>query len=326
MSDTIVVIPGDGIGDEVIPPAVEVLEAIVDVEIIYCDAGDAVAETQGNPLPEQTKQQVVDADATLFGAVGETAADVVIPLRKAINSYVNVRPVRTYPGVDSLVSELELTILRENTEGVYAGHEMRLTDDVATLTRVSTRQAAKRLAEFACEYITEHGHESITIVHKANVMQETDGLFLDTVSTVIEHHGIPYTDILMDAFATQLCLEPTAFDVVVCPNLAGDIFSDQAAGLVGGLGLLPSGNIGEETAMFEPVHGAAYDIAGKGIANPTATILSAALLLEYLDYSNAAANIRSAVEQILANGPRTPDIGGDATTAAVTTAILDALD
>ncbi|MFD1598310.1 3-isopropylmalate dehydrogenase [Halobellus rarus] len=326
MSEEIVVIEGDGIGREVVPAAVSVLEAVGDFEFVEAEAGDAVKEETGEALPQETYDTVADADATLFGAAGETAADVILPLRTAVGSFVNVRPARAYPGVDAVRPETDLVFLRENTEGVYAGHEDRLSDDLSTLTRVVTTSASERLAEYACEYVEEQGNDGFQVVHKANVMRETDGRFRDAVVDVAEGAGVETEEVLMDAFATRVCLDPTQFDVVVCPNLAGDVLSDLAAGLVGGLGLLPSANVGPDNALFEPVHGTAPDIAGEGVANPSAAILSAAMLLDHLGYADEAENVRTAVESVLEDGPRTADLGGDADTEAVTAAVLDRLD
>jgi 3-isopropylmalate dehydrogenase len=322
MTDEIVVVEGDGIGKEVVPAAVSVLDAVGDFEFVAAEAGDAVKERTGEALPQETYDLVADADATLFGAAGETAADVILPLRTAVDSFVNVRPAKAYPGADALRPETDLVFLRENTEGVYSGHENRLSEDLSTLTRVVTTAASERLAEFACDYAPD----GFQVAHKANVMRETDGRFRDAVVSVAEERGVETEEVLMDAFATRVCLDPTRFDVVVCPNLAGDVLSDLAAGLVGGLGLLPSANIGPDNALFEPVHGTAPDIAGEGIANPSATILSAAMLLEHLGYDDEGAAVREAVESTLAEGPRTADLGGDASTEAVTQAIIDRLD
>jgi 3-isopropylmalate dehydrogenase len=324
--EEIVVIPGDGIGKEVVPAARRVLDAVVDVEFVEADAGDAVKEETGSALPQETYDLAASADATLFGAAGETAADVILPLREAVDSFVNVRPARAYPGVDALRPETDLVFLRENTEGVYSGHEDRLSDDLSTLTRVVTTSASERLAEYACDYVRERDADGFHVAHKANVMRETDGRFRDAVVSVAGERGVATEEVLMDAFATRVCLDPAQFDVVVCPNLAGDVLSDLAAGLVGGLGLLPSANVGPERALFEPVHGTAPDIAGEGVANPSATILSAAMLLEYLGYDTEGQQVRAAVEGVLADGPRTADLGGDASTDEVTDAILDRLD
>ncbi|MFC4245614.1 isocitrate/isopropylmalate dehydrogenase family protein [Natribaculum luteum] len=326
MSHQIAVIPGDGIGQEVTPAAVDVLESLdIDFEFVEAEAGDAVKEETGEALPAETYDLAASADATLFGAAGETAADVILPLREAVDSFVNVRPAKAYPGIDAVRPETDLIFLRENTEGVYSGHEDRLTQDVSTLTRVVTESASRQLAEYACEFVAEHGHDGFTVVHKANVMRETDGLFRETVLEVADDHGVETDEVLMDAFATQVCLDPEQFDVVVCPNLAGDVLSDLAAGLVGGLGLLPSANVGPERALFEPVHGTAPDIAGESVANPAAKIISAAMMLEYLGHDDEAGTVREAVEDVLESGPRTPDLGGDASTEDVTNAVIDRL-
>jgi 3-isopropylmalate dehydrogenase len=325
MTDEIVVVPGDGIGQEVVPAAREVLEAVGEFDFIEAHAGDHVLEREGEALPQETFDLAASADATLFGAAGETAADVVLPLRRAVDSFVNVRPAKAYPGVDALRPETDLVFLRENTEGVYGGHEHRLTDDLSTLTRVVTDSASRRLARFACEYVDEGGWEGFTVAHKANVMRETDGRFKTAVEAVAAKHGVPTKDALMDALAMHLCLRPGEYGVVVCPNLAGDMLSDLAAGLVGGLGLLPSANLGPDRGLFEPVHGSAPDIAGEGIANPSATVLSAAMLLDSLGYAEESAAVHAAVEAVLEEGPRTPDLGGDASTDDVTDAIVSRL-
>ncbi|MFC7186975.1 isocitrate/isopropylmalate family dehydrogenase [Halorubrum yunnanense] len=332
MGEEIVVIEGDGIGREVVPAALEVLEAFdLGFEFVSAEAGDATEEATGEALPAETYELAADADATLFGAAGETAADVILPLRDAVDSFVNVRPARAYPGVDAVRPETDVVFLRENTEGVYSGHEGRLSEDLSTLTRVVTSSASRELAEFACEFVTDGRgpvggpEDGFTVAHKANVMRETDGRFRDEVLSVAEERGVDADEELMDAFATKLPLDPTQYGVVVCPNLAGDVLSDLAAGLVGGLGLLPSANVGHDNALFEPVHGTAPDIAGQGIANPTAAVLSAAMLLEYLSYGEEGQRVRDAVEGVLSDGPRTGDLGGDATTDEVTAAIVDRL-
>ena len=330
MSHEVVVIEGDGIGHEVVPAAVEVLEALpVDFEFVEAEAGDAVKERTGEALPAETYEVAAEADATLFGAAGETAADVILPLREAVDSFVNVRPAKAYPGVDALRPETDVVFLRENTEGVYAGHEDRLSEDLSTLTRVVTSSASRELAEFACEFVEDgrgpDHRDGFTVAHKANVMRETDGRFREEVLAVAEERGVDADGELMDAFATKLPLDPSQYGVVVCPNLAGDVLSDLAAGLVGGLGLLPSANVGHDNALFEPVHGTAPDIAGEGIANPTAAILSAAMLSEYLGHVEEGRRVRNAVEGVLSDGPRTGDLGGDAATDEVTAAIVGRL-
>ena len=332
MTDEIVVIEGDGIGREVVPAAVDVLESLdVDFEFVAAEAGDATKEATGEALPDETYDLVADADATLFGAAGETAADVILPLREAVDSFVNVRPAKAFPSVDALRPETDVVFLRENTEGVYSGHEDRLSEGLSTLTRVVTSSASRELAEYACDFVEEgrgpagNPDEGFTIAHKANVMRETDGRFRDEVAAVADERGVDADEELMDAFATKLPLDPGQYGVVVCPNLAGDVLSDLAAGLVGGLGLLPSANVGHDNGLFEPVHGTAPDIAGEGVANPTAAVLSAAMLLEYLGHVDEGQRVRDAVEGVLSDGPRTGDLGGSATTDEVTAAIVDRL-
>ncbi|WP_247009136.1 isocitrate/isopropylmalate family dehydrogenase [Halorientalis litorea] len=326
MSERIAVIPGDGIGAEVVPAALDVLDALeLGFEFVEGEAGDHVLDERGEALPEETYDLAAEADATLFGAAGETAADVILPLREAVGSFANVRPARAYPGVDAVKPDTDLVFVRENTEGVYTGIESELTDDVTTLTRVITEDASRRIAEYGFEYAAENGYDDVTVAHKANVMRTTDGKFLDACRAVADDGGYDHDEALMDALAMHLIMRPEEYSVVICPNLAGDMLSDLAAGLVGGLGLLPSANVGADNALFEPVHGSAPDIAGEGIANPAATVLSAAMLLEHLDYGAEAERVRDAVESVLADGPRTPDLGGDATTDDVTEAIIDRL-
>jgi 3-isopropylmalate dehydrogenase len=325
MAESVLVVPGDGIGAEVVPAAVEVLEAVADLEFFHAEAGDRVERETGEALPEETYRRASEADATLFGAAGETAANVILPLREAVGSFANVRPARAYPGIDALRPGTDLVFVRENTEGVYSGIEDEIADGVTTLTRVITEDASQRIARYGFEYATENGYDDVTIAHKANVMQSTDGQFLEAAEAVAAERDVDYETALMDALAMHLVLRPDEYGVVICPNLAGDVLSDLAAGLVGGLGLLPSANVGGDNALFEPVHGSAPDIAGRGIANPAATILSGAMLLEHLGYAREATAVRGAVEDVLVEGPRTPDLGGDASTEDVTAAVLERL-
>lgn len=323
MTHEIAVVPGDGIGQEVTPAAVDVLEALdIDFEFVYGDAGDETKAETGEALPESTAELVADADATLFGAAGETAADVILPLRSLVGSFANVRPARSYPGLDALQPDTDLVFIRENTEGVYSGIETEITDGVRTLTRVITEDASEQIADFGFRYAKRNGYDDVTIAHKANVMRETDGLFLETATRVGEERDTTFETALMDALAMHLVMRPEEYGVIICPNLAGDMLSDLAAGIVGGLGLLPSANIGEENALFEPVHGSAPDIAGEGVANPAAMILSAAMLVDHLEYPEEAARVRTAVESVLENGPVTPDLGGDASTSSMADAVI----
>ena len=327
MTHEIAVIPGDGIGTEVTPAAVEVLETTgVDFEFVRGEAGDETKAETGQALPDETRDIARDADATLFGAAGETAADVILPLRRIVDSYANVRPARAYPGLDALKPETDLVFIRENTEGVYKGIESEISDGVTTLTRVITEEASEQIAEYGFNYAKRNGYENVTIAHKANVMRTTDGLFLDAATRVGDEYDIDYDTALMDALAMHLVMHPEDYGVVICPNLAGDMLSDLAAGIVGGLGLLPSANVGSDNALFEPVHGSAPDIAGQGIANPTAMMLSAAMLLDHLEYPEEATRVRTAVESVLEDGPHTPDLGGDASTDDVTSAVVSKLE
>jgi 3-isopropylmalate dehydrogenase len=326
MTEQIAVIPGDGIGQEVTPAAVDVLKELdLAFEFVEGEAGDYVLEEAGTPLPEETADLARESDATLFGAAGETAADVILPLREIVGSYANVRPAKAYPGLDAVKPETDIVFIRENTQGVYSGIEQEIADGVTTLTRVVTRDASRKIAEYGFDYAAEHGYESVTIAHKANVMRKTDGLFLETAEAVGEERGVDYDTELMDALAMKLVMNPEDYDVIICPNLAGDVLSDLAAGLVGGLGLLPSANVGDDNALFEPVHGSAPDIAGQGVANPSAMILSAAMMLDHLDYDAEATRVTEAVETVLAEGPHTADLGGDASTEEFTAAVIDHL-
>jgi 3-isopropylmalate dehydrogenase len=326
MSHEIAVIPGDGIGQEVTPAAVEVLEAVdVDFDFVEAEAGDAVKAETGEALPPETREIAADADATLFGAAGETAADVILPLREVVGSVANVRPARSYPGLEAVQPDTDIVFIRENTEGVYSGIEAAVADGVRTLTRVVTADASREIAEYGFRYARRNGYDDVTIAHKANVMRETDGLFLEEATAVGDELGREYDTALMDALAMHLVMHPEEYGVVVCPNLAGDMLSDLAAGLVGGLGLLPSANVGPENALFEPVHGSAPDIAGEGVADPAAMVLSAAMLLDHLGFEETGDRVRTAVETVLEEGPRTPDLGGDASTVEVTQAIVDHL-
>jgi 3-isopropylmalate dehydrogenase len=326
MTKEIAAIPGDGIGQEVLPAALDVLSALDrDFEFVKGRAGNEVYEREETPLPEETRELAREADATLFGAAGELAADIILPLREDVGSFANVRPARAYPGVDAVKPETDLVFIRENTQGVYAGIESELTDDVSTLTRLITEDASAKIAEYGFEYADERDADRVTVAHKANVMRKTDGLFVDTAAAVADEMDAEYDEALIDALAMHLVMHPEDYDVIITPNLAGDVLSDLAAGLVGGLGMLPSANVGEDNALFEPVHGSAPDIAGQGVANPSAMILSAAMLLEYFEFDDDAARVRQAVLETLEDGPRTPDLGGEASTEQFTEAVLDRL-
>jgi 3-isopropylmalate dehydrogenase len=325
MGVDVAVVPGDGIGQEVVPAALEVLNTLEDIPLEFSmySAGDATLAKTGHALPEETYEAASTADVTLFGAAGDSAKDVILPLREAVGSFANIRPARAYSGVNAMCPDTDLVFIRENTEGIYSGIEAEVADGVTTLTRVITQEASHRIAEFGFEYAAANGYKDVTVAHKANVMELTDGTFLKACRAVGSTQHLPYTEALIDSLAMHLLLHTENYGVIIAPNLAGDILSDLAAGLVGGLGLLPSANVGSKNALFEPVHGSAPDIAGQGIANPCATVLSAAMMLDHLEYTEAASTVRTAVESVLADGPRTPDLDGTDTTDDMTTAIIN---
>ncbi len=312
----IAVIPGDGIGKEVMEATLHVLEALdLEFDYTFADAGDEYAEKTGVALPQETIDVVKASQACLFGAAGESAADVIVKLRQELDLYVNLRPVKSYPGTNSLFDDLDFVIVRENTEGLYIGLE-EYTEDGAIAKRVVTRKASERICRFAFEYAKKTGRGKVTAVHKANVLKKTDGIFKDTFYNVAsDYPEIELDDRYVDATAMFFVTRPEMFDVIVTTNLFGDILSDEGAGLVGGLGLIPSANIGENQGLFEPVHGSAPNHAGKGTANPSAMILSAVLMLDYLDENESARNLEDALVEVLSEGKVvTKDLGGNSST------------
>ncbi len=307
----IAVIPGDGIGKEVMEAAMLVLQKLdLPFEYEYYEAGDEAFEKYGVALPEETLEGCKKSDAVLFGAAGETAADVIVRLRQELQTYANVRPARAIKGVKCLYPNLDIVIVRENTECLYLGIEFEV-DGVAEAVRIISRRASERIARFAFELAKREGRKKVAALHKANVMKRTCGMFRDACRAVAsEYPDIAFEEYYIDAACMYLVMDPYRFDVIVTTNMFGDIVSDLAAGLVGGLGLAPSANIGERWAIFEPVHGAAFDIAGKGIANPTAMILTACMMLRHFGYLEEAKRVERAVEETIASGKRTPDLGG----------------
>jgi len=314
----ITLISGDGIGKEVMEAALHILDSL-DINFNYetANAGNECFKKLGTTIPEETIKTAKKGDATLFGAVttvpGQKSA--IITLRKELDLYVNIRPVKSYPGVKSLYNDLDFVILRENTEGLYSGFEEEI-EDGATALRVITRKASERICKFAFQYAQKTGRSKVTAIHKANVLKKTDGLFKDTFYRIArDFNDIEAEDRYVDAAAMFFVTKPHIFDVIVTTNLFGDILSDEGAGLVGGLGLTPSANIGEENGLFEPVHGSAPDIAGKNAANPSAMILSVVMMLNYLKEHETALNVEKALIQVLNEGKIvTPDLGGNAST------------
>jgi 3-isopropylmalate dehydrogenase len=323
----VAVIGGDGIGPEVVAAALQVLEATgIQFAFKSYEAGDACLAAKGVALPQETLQGALAAQAVLFGAAGNSAADVILRLRAELGTFVNLRPAKAYAGVDCLHPVTDMMIVRENTECIYAGHENVLTPEVTIATRVITTQASERIARFALDWAGQHGKSTVTAVHKANVLRKSDGLFLACCRRVAaQYPALKYEEALVDSVAMRMVLDPAQFQVIVTTNLFGDILSDLAAGLIGGLGLCPSANLGPEHALFEPVHGSAPDIAGKGLANPTAAILCGAMLLRHLGEASAAARVEKAMEDCLAARETTSDLGGSLSTAQAAQAVIKRL-
>lgn len=324
----IAVIPGDGIGKEVMEATISVLDELdVDFDYIYGIAGDECNEEHGTPLPQETIDIVRDSDACLFGAAGETAADVIVKIRQEMKMFANLRPVKSYPNTKSLFENVDFMIVRENTEGLYIADQEEETEDGAIAKRVITREAEERIIDYAFQYAKDNDRTKVTAVHKANVLKKTDGLFKEIFYEVGEKYpDIDTEDFYVDATAMYLVTQPQEFQVVVTTNLFGDILSDEGAGLVGGLGLIPSANIGADGALFEPVHGSAPDIAGQQKANPIAMMLSAIMMLRYLGENDAADKFDAAILKVLSECKTlTGDLGGSATTMEVAQAVKNAL-
>lgn len=335
---TIALIEGDGVGPEISASSLEVLRTLKDkfglqFDVRDAPAGDLCKQRTGAPLPDPSVSTIKESDACLKAPVGETAADVIVRLRQMLNLYANVRPSKTLPHVPSLKPGIDFVIVRENTEDLYRGMEFEFEGGVVAL-RTTTRSASERIARYAFG-LAEHRNMSkkVVAVHKSNVLRKSDGLFAQVcreVSTL--HPTIGYSEMLVDAAAMNLIRAPESFDVLVTPNMYGDILSDEAAQLVGGLGLAPSANIGEDFAIFEPVHGAAPDIAGRGIANPIAMILTSCMMLEWLGTKHqddvcaeAASAVRNAVDRTLESDVKTPDLGGKNTTLEVGSAVASSI-
>jgi isocitrate dehydrogenase (NAD+) len=323
MPHVITLIPGDGIGPEVTAAVVHVLDAAgVKIDWERHDAGITAVEKTGQTLPPELLASIERNRVALKGPVatpiGEGFTSVNVGLRKALDMFANLRPVRNLPGVTSRFQNVDLVIVRENTEDLYAGLEHQVVPGVVESLKIITEKASTRIAEFAFDYARRHGRTAVTAIHKANIMKLGDGLFLDSVRAVAKTRpGIAYTEKIVDAACMHLVMTPEQFDVLLLPNLYGDIVSDLCAGLVGGLGLVPGANFGARAAVFEAVHGSAPDIAGRNIANPTALLLSARMMLDHIGETAAASRIATALERTLVEGRvRTADLGGSATTTA----------
>jgi len=332
MTYKITLISGDGIGPEISKAATRIIDATgVDCEWIEHEAGIRAYEKTGNPLPpellDSIRENKVAFKGPLTTLVGEGFPSANVALRKELDLYSNLRPVKSVAGVESRFEGVDLVIVRENTEDLYSGIEHMIMPGVSQGLKVITSHASIRIARFAFDYAKRRGRKKVTAVHKANIMKITDGLFLDSARQVSEDYpGIEFDDKIVDNLAMQLVLDPNQFDVLLLSNLYGDIVSDLCAGLVGGLGMVPAANIGEDYAVFEAVHGSAPDITGKGIANPTALTFSGVLMLRHLGENDAADRILKATFRVLEAGKvRTPDLGGKASTQEYADAIISEL-
>ena len=328
---SIVFLPGDGIGPEVTEAARRVLEAArIDLDWIPGDLGLGAYERHGNALPPSTVAAIRGCGLALKGPtttpIGGGHVSANVRLRKELELFANVRPVKTVPGLETAHGEVDLVIVRENTEDLYSGLEYEVAPGVITSIKVITEHASRRIAQFAFAHARRWGRSRVTAVHKANIMKLSDGLFLSCARTESrEHEGtVSFDDVLVDALCMKLVTDPTRFDVLLLENLYGDIVSDLAAGLIGGLGLAPGGNYGADCAVFEAIHGTAPDIAGKGVANPIAMILSAAMLCHHIGRPEAYRRIRRGVARVTLHrkDELTPDLGGNGTTTGLTNAII----
>jgi isocitrate dehydrogenase (NAD+) len=327
----VTLIPGDGIGPEVTEATVQAVEATgVAIDWLRVELTADIIVRAGEVLPPQVLLSLGKTHVGLKGPVTTPVAggfpSVNVALRKKLELFANVRPVRNLPGVRTRYQDvpIDMVIFRENTEDLYSGLEHEVVPDVVESIKIITRHASSRIARYAFEYARRRGRKKLTAVHKANIMKLSDGLFLRCCREVArEYPEVAYEELIVDNAAMQLVMRPETFDVLLLPNLYGDIVSDLAAGLVGGLGIVPGANMGEQNAVFEAVHGSAPDIAGKGIANPTALMLSAVMMLEHLGEEQAARRLRTAIEETYRQGDSlTRDVGGSATTEQFTRAVI----
>jgi isocitrate dehydrogenase (NAD+) len=333
MAHRVTLIPGDGIGPELAEASRRVLDASgVAFEWEVVDAGEACIAEYGTPLPahvlDSIRRNTVALKGPITTPVGAGFRSVNVSLRQALGLYANLRPARSIQGLTTRFEDVDLVIVRENTEDLYAGIEHMVGRDAAESIKIITRAASERIARFAFEYAVANGRRKVTAVHKANIMKLSDGLFLESCRHVAADYDgrIEFEDRIVDNMCMQLVQKPELYDVLLLPNLYGDIVSDLCAGLVGGLGVAPGANIGEDGAVFEPVHGSAPKYAGQNRANPTAMILSGVLMLRYLGYPDVAARLELAVRDVIAEGRTvTHDLGGDAGTSQFADAIIDRL-
>ena len=331
-------ITGDGIGPELSESAISILETIHDkldvkTKVTSLEAGDSALEKFGKALPDETFQSIKSSDACLKAPVGESAADVIVVLRRKLDLFANIRPAKSYPNTPSLRDDIDLVIVRENTEDLYTGQEFVI-NDTAVALRIITEKASKRIAKHAFQTAIQRNQKKhVTCVHKSNVMRKTDGLFAKSCKSVSEEFpDVKFDEMYVDACSMNLIRQPQEFDVIVTTNLFGDILSDQSSQVVGGLGMAPAANLGDNFGLFEPVHGAAFDIAGKQIANPTSFILSIKMMLQWLGSKNndqnsisVAQTLEQTVLELVKSGITTKDVGGDKSTKEFTKEITNRL-
>ena len=328
---TITLINGDGIGPEICDAVVKIIDAAgLKINWDVQTAGADVIETEGSPLPdrviESIKKNKIALKAPVTTPIGKGFRSVNVQLRKTLDLYANLRPCKNLPGIETKFDNVDIVVVRENTEDLYAGIERQVDSDTAESIKVITRKASERIAKFAFEYAVKNSRKEVCVVTKANIMKLSDGLFLEAYRNVAKNYPqIKNREILVDNLCMQLVQNPSQFDVLVLPNLYGDIVSDLCAGLIGGLGVAQGANIGVDYAVFEPVHGSAPDIKGKNIANPTALLLSAIEMLKYIGESSFADKIEAALFKTLEAGIKTPDLNGSATTEEFTDAIISNL-
>jgi len=335
----IVLLPGDGIGPEITEAVKTVLAAAgTRIEWIARTAGVSALTEGSDVLPESTVEAIRQHRVALKGPcttpVGKGFASVNVQLRKRLDLYAAVRPVRSLPGIKTRFDDIDLIIIRENTEGLYSGVENEVTPGVVMSMKVATRNACARIAKWAFRYATQRRRKKITVLHKANIMKMTDGLFIECAREVqrVDYPNIAYEEVIIDAGCMKLVQDPGQFDILLLENLYGDVVSDLCAGMVGGLGVIPGANIGNQEAIFEAVHGSAPDIAGKGIANPLALLMSSVMMLNYLadregdrDLRSASKRIKAAYNKALADGQKTRDLGGELGTEAFAQAVVERL-
>ncbi|WP_340162475.1 isocitrate/isopropylmalate dehydrogenase family protein [Clostridium tarantellae] len=320
MMNKITLIPGDGIGPEITKAMKKVVEATgINIEWEEVEAGESQIDKFGTPLPNHVidciKKNKIAIKGPITTPIGKGFKSVNVTLRQELNLYVNLRPIKSFKGINSKYDDIDLVIVRENTEDLYTGIEHKIGDYGAESIKLITKPACERICEFALNYAQNNSRKKVTAVHKANIMKLSDGLFLDIFKNISKQYNLEANDLIVDAAAMNLVLNPEKYEVMVMPNLYGDILSDLCAGLVGGLGIIPGANIGKEYAVFEAVHGSAPQIAGKNKANPTALIQSAIMMLRYLKKEHYALKIEKALEKVFLNGEKlTEDLGGNAST------------